>query len=473
MAALILLSRVRLLSGCGWSSTPATTEKVRPGAERRGRLTDSLPAARPPAATTPRSPRSTTPASPQVGSIVQGKGGQKAQKEAAEKDAAERDASDREDQRSARQKREAKDAKEGAGADNRRRPATGAPSGASRPPRRAAARQPAAPAGDASRPRRRAPHRPASGARAFGAPGTAGPAPPPRGGSVTAAPIRRHPSRRPPPRRPPAGRRLLRQRRGRRPPTQAPPPPSMTQGTLMDDSEFHRLKRLPPYVFAEVNAMKARARAAGQDIIDLGMGNPDLPTAPHIVAKLAEAARQPARARLFGLARHPRPAQGAGRLLRAPLRRRARPRKRDHRHPGLEGGPRQSRPGDHRAGRHRAGAQPQLSDPSLRLHHRRRLGAPHPGAGQHLAAEFLPALERAVRHTVPKPIALVLNYPSNPTAQVVDLDFYAAVVDFCKRQGIWILSRPRLCRDLFRRQSAAVDPAGARARATSPSSSPR
>jgi alanine-synthesizing transaminase len=50
------------------------------------------------------------------------------------------------------------------------------------------------------------------------------------------------------------------------------------------------------------------------------------------------------------------------------------------------------------------------------------------------------ALDRAVRHTVPKPIALVLNYPSNPTAQIVDLDFYGAVVDFCKRQGIWILS---------------------------------
>ena len=61
----------------------------------------------------------------------------------------------------------------------------------------------------------------------------------------------------------------------------------------MDNSEFHRLKRLPPYVFAEVNAMKARARAAGQDVIDLGMGNPDLPTAPHIVAKLAEAAANP------------------------------------------------------------------------------------------------------------------------------------------------------------------------------------
>jgi alanine-synthesizing transaminase len=61
----------------------------------------------------------------------------------------------------------------------------------------------------------------------------------------------------------------------------------------MDDNEFHRIKRLPPYVFAEVNAMKARARSAGQDVIDLGMGNPDLPTAPHIVAKLAEAAANP------------------------------------------------------------------------------------------------------------------------------------------------------------------------------------
>src|ERR1700756_3320336 len=61
----------------------------------------------------------------------------------------------------------------------------------------------------------------------------------------------------------------------------------------MDDSEFHRLKRLPPYVFAEVNAMKARARGAGQDVIDLGMGNPDLPPAPHIVPKLAEAAANP------------------------------------------------------------------------------------------------------------------------------------------------------------------------------------
>src|ERR1700761_1646270 len=52
--------------------------------------------------------------------------------------------------------------------------------------------------------------------------------------------------------------------------------------------EFHRIRRLPPYVFAEVNTAKAKARGAGEDIIDLGMGNPDSPTPPHIVATLVE-----------------------------------------------------------------------------------------------------------------------------------------------------------------------------------------
>ena len=57
--------------------------------------------------------------------------------------------------------------------------------------------------------------------------------------------------------------------------------------------EFHRIRRMPPYVFAEVNDAKARARAAGEDIIDLGMGNPDTGTPPHIVAKLVEAVQDP------------------------------------------------------------------------------------------------------------------------------------------------------------------------------------
>ena len=57
--------------------------------------------------------------------------------------------------------------------------------------------------------------------------------------------------------------------------------------------EFHRIKRLPPYVFEEVNRIKARLRAQGVDIIDFGMGNPDMPTPKHIVDKLIETARDP------------------------------------------------------------------------------------------------------------------------------------------------------------------------------------
>ena len=60
---------------------------------------------------------------------------------------------------------------------------------------------------------------------------------------------------------------------------------------VIDD--FHRIKRLPPYVFAEVNRLKASARARGADIIDLGMGNPDLPTPQHIVEKLVETVAKP------------------------------------------------------------------------------------------------------------------------------------------------------------------------------------
>ena len=208
----------------------------------------------------------------------------------------------------------------------------------------------------------------------------------------------------------------------------------------MDDSEFHRLKRLPPYVFAEVNAMKARGRAAGQDVIDLGMGNPDLPTAPHIVAKLAEAAGNP-RAHGYSASRG---IPGLRRAQAAYYARRF----------GVELDPESeiivtlgSKEG--LANLAQAITSPGdivlVPNPSYPIHPYGFIIAggsvrhiPVPGSTS--LDEFMPALERAVRHTVPKPIALVLNYPSNPTAQVVDLDFYAAIVDFCKRQGIWILS---------------------------------
>jgi alanine-synthesizing transaminase len=208
----------------------------------------------------------------------------------------------------------------------------------------------------------------------------------------------------------------------------------------MDDSEFHRLKRLPPYVFAEVNAMKARARGAGQDVIDLGMGNPDLPTAPHIVAKLAEAAGNP-RAHGYSASRG---IPGLRKAQAAYYARRF----------NVELDPESeiivtlgSKEG--LANLAQAITSPGdivlVPNPSYPIHPYGFIIAggsvrhiPVPGATS--LAEFLPALERAVRYAVPKPIALVLNYPSNPTAQVVDLDFYAAIVEFCKREGIWILS---------------------------------
>jgi hypothetical protein len=59
------------------------------------------------------------------------------------------------------------------------------------------------------------------------------------------------------------------------------------------EEEFYRIKRLPPYVIAEVNAMRAAARASGRDIIDLGMGNPDLPPPAHVIEKLCEVAQKP------------------------------------------------------------------------------------------------------------------------------------------------------------------------------------
>ena len=208
----------------------------------------------------------------------------------------------------------------------------------------------------------------------------------------------------------------------------------------MDDSEFHRLKRLPPYVFAEVNAMKARARGAGQDVIDLGMGNPDLPTAPHIVAKLAEVAGNP-RAHGYSSSRG---IPGLRRAQAAYYARRF----------GVELDPESevivtlgSKEG--LANLAQAITSPGdivlVPNPSYPIHPYGFIIAggsvrhiPVPGSTS--LAEFLPALERAVRHTVPKPIALVLNYPSNPTAQVVDLDFYSAIVEFCRRHNIWILS---------------------------------
>jgi alanine-synthesizing transaminase len=205
----------------------------------------------------------------------------------------------------------------------------------------------------------------------------------------------------------------------------------------MSDTEFHRIKRLPPYVFAKVNAMKARARAAGDDIIDFGMGTPDLPTPPHIVDKLIEAVQNP-RAHRYSTSKG---IPGLRRALAAYYKRRFNVDLDPETEAIVTLGSKEglanlaqaiTSPGDIML----------VPNPSYPIH---PFGFILAGASiRHMPVgpgfNIMDQLERAVRHSVPKPLALVLNYPSNPTAQVVDLDFYRPIVEFCLKHGIYILS---------------------------------
>src|ERR1700730_39872 len=138
--------------------------------------------------------------------------------------------------------------------------------------------------------------------------------------------------------------------------------------------EFHRIRRLPPYVFAEVNTAKTKARVAGEDIIDLGMGNPDSPTPPHIVAKLVESVQDPRTHRYSVSKGIPGLRRGARGLLPGALRWGSGPGNGGDRYARVQGGARQPGFGDHQPGRHDPGAQSVLSNPSIRLYYCRRGG---------------------------------------------------------------------------------------------------
>jgi alanine-synthesizing transaminase len=201
--------------------------------------------------------------------------------------------------------------------------------------------------------------------------------------------------------------------------------------------DFHRIRRLPPYVFAEVNAAKARARAAAEDIVDLGMGNPDSPTPPHIVAKLIEAVQDPRThrysqskgipglrralagyyARRFGVTLDPETEvvatlgskEGLANLAQAI-----------------------SSPGDTIL----------VPNPSYPIH---QFGFIIAGASVRSIPytpddSMLSAISRAVRHSVPKPTAVIVNFPSNPTALVAPIEFYRELVALCRRHELFILS---------------------------------
>ncbi|PZP47671.1 MAG: LL-diaminopimelate aminotransferase [Azospirillum brasilense] len=201
--------------------------------------------------------------------------------------------------------------------------------------------------------------------------------------------------------------------------------------------DFHRIRRLPPYVFAEVNGAKAKARAAAEDIVDLGMGNPDSPTPPHIVAKLVEAVQDPRTHRYSASKGIP----GLRKALANYYARRFNVQLDPETEVVATLGSKEglanlaqaiTSPGDTIL----------VPNPSYPIH---QFGFIIAGASVRSIPhtpddEMLRAIDRAVRHSVPAPTALIVNFPSNPTALLADLDFYREVVAMAKKHGFYVLS---------------------------------
>ncbi|HET6303970.1 MAG TPA: aminotransferase class I/II-fold pyridoxal phosphate-dependent enzyme [Myxococcota bacterium] len=200
--------------------------------------------------------------------------------------------------------------------------------------------------------------------------------------------------------------------------------------------DFHKLNRLPPYVFSEVDRLKMAARRAGEDIVDLGMGNPDLPTPPHVIEKICEAARDP---RNHGYSS----SRGLPNLRAAICEWYAR------RH-GVELDP-------EREAITVMGAKEGLShfvlmtigpgdgvlcpDPAYPIHQYSVIIAG--GDLRHVPlgpdGDFFASLERAMSRTWPKPKMLILSFPHNPTTRVVDRAFFERVVAFARENDLMVL----------------------------------
>jgi alanine-synthesizing transaminase len=200
--------------------------------------------------------------------------------------------------------------------------------------------------------------------------------------------------------------------------------------------ELYRIKRLPPYVFAIVTDLKVKARARGEDIIDLGMGNPDLPTPPHIVDKMVEATRKPKN--------HRYSASKGIRRLRVAITTWYRKRY------GVELDPESEAVatiGSKEGLAHLVLALLAPGDAVL---------VPNPAYPIHAYSvviadgdlrsvpmvpgeDFFGRLEEAVRLAWPKPTGLLINFPHNPTTQVTDPAFFERVVGFAREHRLWVI----------------------------------
>ena len=206
--------------------------------------------------------------------------------------------------------------------------------------------------------------------------------------------------------------------------------------------DFYRIQRLPPYVFAEVNKMKAAARASGHDIIDFGMGNPDSAPPAHVIDKMRETLKDP-KVHRYSLSRG---IQGLRRAQAGYYQRRF----------GVELDPETevvvtigskeglanmaqaiSGPGDCFL----------VPDPCYPIHIWGFViaGAEVISIPNTPDEQFFVELKKAIEAAPRKPVAVVVNYPCNPTTAAVELPFYEQLVDLCRHYGIYILSDLAYC----------------------------
>lgn len=200
--------------------------------------------------------------------------------------------------------------------------------------------------------------------------------------------------------------------------------------------EFHRIKRLPPYVFNIVTDLKVNARQKGEDIIDFGMGNPDQPTPQHIVDKLVEATANPRN--------HRYSASKGIYKLRLAITDWYKRRYNVDLDPNSEA---VATIGSKEGISHLSlailgpGDVAIVPDPTYPIHKYSVILAGGDVRSVPLmpGLDFFEEMQKAVKQTWPKPKVLILNFPHNPTTEVVDRNFFVKVVDFAKENGLMVV----------------------------------